>query len=82
MEIRPSALPGSGLGLFTRAPIPKGRFVCLYAGEILEAKEAKQRWTDRRSAQLGNYVLVLREVTARGLALKTVVDPTHRGNVG
>jgi SET domain len=73
-----------GLGVFACEDLKKGTFVCLYAGEVISTAEARARWKERQGH--GNYVLVLREtvLTAEGdeETLKTIVDPTHIGNVG
>lgn len=80
LEVRESQ-GGHGLGLYTRQDIPKGCFVCIYAGEVIDQDEARRRWEQRAERSEGNYTLVIRE--ASGSAVwKTIVDPTHRGNVG
>lgn len=72
-----------GLALFTKQTIQRGTFVCSYVGEILSTAEARRRWKVRMSMQppAGNYVLVLRETGSNGHTLKTIIDPTHRGNI-
>jgi hypothetical protein len=43
VDIRPSAVPGGGRGLFARVPFAKGACITVYSGEILTAAEAQQR---------------------------------------
>lgn len=82
--------PGAGLGLFYRPDqtetLPRGSFICLYAGEYLSAAEAQRRLAfqaasanagDPLLAGQGNYILSLR--LPRG---STHVDARHIGNVG
>lgn len=59
-------------------PLPKGSFVCLYAGEYLTTSEAKRRWSIRHArAGEGNYILTLRLPGQR-----IHIDPRNKGNVG
>lgn len=79
------AVPGKGFGLFAGQDIKKGSFLCLYAGEVISTKEARERWRDQLEQGRDNYILVIKEVTSRGdrqEVLKTTVDPTRIGNVG
>lgn len=82
--------PGAGLGLFYRShqrdPLPKGTFICLYAGEYLSETEARRRLaTQAAAAQAGdpalagqgNYILSLRLPGGT-----THIDARHIGNVG
>ncbi|KAH9810375.1 hypothetical protein DFH28DRAFT_902919 [Melampsora americana] len=78
LEVRGSQ-GGHGLGLFTRQDIPKGCFICIYAGEIIRQDEARRRWEQRAKNSAGNYTLVIREASGTSI-WKTIVDPTHRGN--
>ncbi|XP_062056335.1 histone-lysine N-methyltransferase SETMAR isoform X2 [Lepus europaeus] len=70
-----------GWGLRTLEFIPKGRFVCEYAGEILGSSEAQRR-IHLQTIHDSNYILAVREHVAQGKVLATFVDPTHTGNVG
>lgn len=36
-------VPGKGLGIFARQPIPRGRYVCEYAGELLNKEQTRIR---------------------------------------
>ena len=63
----------------------KGSFLCLYAGEIISTKEARQRWQKQKANGEGNYILVINEhitVADKQQTLKTTVDPTRIGNIG
>lgn len=70
-----------GWGLRTLEFIPKGRFVCEYAGEILGSSEAQRR-IHLQTIHDSNYILAVREHVSQGQVLATFVDPTHTGNVG
>ncbi|XP_054832211.1 histone-lysine N-methyltransferase SETMAR [Eublepharis macularius] len=70
-----------GWGLRTLDFIPKGRFVCEYAGEILDFREACQR-VQTQSPTDSNYIIAIREHLCDGQIMETFVDPTHTGNVG
>ncbi|KAM4820961.1 histone-lysine N-methyltransferase SETMAR [Thomomys bottae] len=70
-----------GWGLRALEGIPKGRFVCEYAGEVLGPREARRRMR-AQTAQDANYLLAVREHVWNGRVLETFVDPTHIGNVG
>jgi hypothetical protein len=67
-----------GLGLFATASLPRGHFVCLYAGEFIGQDEAYRRFTKQEAAGHGNYMLCMRE-NDRVIGF---VDPTCVGNVG
>ncbi|KAJ7316985.1 hypothetical protein JRQ81_003147 [Phrynocephalus forsythii] len=70
-----------GWGLRTLESIPKGRFVCEYAGEILDFQEARRR-IRLQTVSDPNYIIALREHLWDGRIMETYVDPTHIGNVG
>lgn len=77
---------GRGWGVRTREPLPRGRFVCEYAGELLSSAEAAAR---RRAAAAANapatsnYVMsVVEHVGTPRRALVTTIDPSRCGNVG
>lgn len=44
LEVKPSTIPGSGLGLFTKILIPKGTLIIEYKGKITTWKEVKDDW--------------------------------------
>lgn len=76
---------GRGLGLFAKQPLRKGSFLCIYAGEIISTKKARERWAHQKATGAGNYVLVINEhiiAGGRQETLKTTVDPTFVGNIG
>ncbi|XP_062979479.1 histone-lysine N-methyltransferase SETMAR isoform X2 [Elgaria multicarinata webbii] len=70
-----------GWGLRTLEFIPKGRFVCEYAGEILDFKEARRRIQLQTSSD-PNYIIAVREHFHGEQILETFVDPTYIGNIG
>ncbi|XP_005881982.1 PREDICTED: histone-lysine N-methyltransferase SETMAR [Myotis brandtii] len=72
---------GKGWGLRTLAFIPRGRFVCEYAGEVLGFSEAQRR-IQRQTEQDSNYIIAVREHVAGGRVMETFVDPARVGNVG
>ncbi|EPQ17456.1 Histone-lysine N-methyltransferase SETMAR [Myotis brandtii] len=80
-EITFPGTDGKGWGLRTLAFIPRGRFVCEYAGEVLGFSEAQRR-IQRQTEQDSNYIIAVREHVAGGRVMETFVDPARVGNVG
>ncbi|NXA06097.1 SETMR methyltransferase, partial [Sapayoa aenigma] len=72
---------GKGWGLRALEPVPRGGFVCEYAGEVLGRAEARRRM-EAQGPEDPNYILALREHLHDGRVLETFVDPTRVGNVG
>ncbi|NXP24255.1 SETMR methyltransferase, partial [Scytalopus superciliaris] len=70
-----------GWGVRTLEFIPRGGFVCEYAGEVLGWAEARRRIQAQRPED-PNYIIAVREHLHDGRVLQTFVDPTHVGNVG
>ncbi|XP_022081012.1 histone-lysine N-methyltransferase SETMAR-like [Acanthaster planci] len=70
-----------GYGLQSPVPIPKDRFVCEYAGEVLTLKEAQKRTGEMKPQDL-NFIMVVRESLASGAVITTPIDLTHIGNIG
>lgn len=70
-----------GWGLRTLESIPKGRFVCEYAGEVLGFSEVQRR-IHLQTAHDPNYIIALREHVYNGQVMETFVDPTYIGNIG
>uniref|UniRef100_A0A8C9QED6 SET domain-containing protein n=1 Tax=Spermophilus dauricus TaxID=99837 RepID=A0A8C9QED6_SPEDA len=70
-----------GWGLRTLEFIPKGRFVCEYAGEVLGFSEVQRR-VCLQTAQDSNYIIAIREHVCDGQVMETFVDPTYVGNAG
>ncbi|XP_070559190.1 histone-lysine N-methyltransferase SETMAR-like [Ptychodera flava] len=70
-----------GWGLKALENIPKDRFVCEYAGEIIGFEEANKRALNM-SVEDSNYILILKEHLKDGKTLRTCVDPANIGNIG
>ncbi|XP_020489528.1 histone-lysine N-methyltransferase SETMAR [Labrus bergylta] len=70
-----------GWGVQTLEAIPKGTFVCEYAGEVISFEEARRRQLAQRSAE-NNYIIAVREHAGTGSISETFVDPAMVGNVG
>ena len=70
-----------GWGLRTLEFIPRGRFVCEYAGEVLGFSEAQRR-TRLQTPLDANYIIAVREHVCSGPVMETFVDPARIGNVG
>lgn len=78
---------GKQYGLITLKSIPKGAFVCEYAGEILCKDEALRRHQINDTNQRMNYIICLNErpisngTNAREI-IQTFIDPSRMGNIG
>ncbi|XP_012502047.1 PREDICTED: histone-lysine N-methyltransferase SETMAR [Propithecus coquereli] len=70
-----------GWGLRTLEFIPKGRFVCEYAGEVLGFSEVQRR-IHLQTIYDSNYIIAIREHVYNGQIMETFVDPTYLGNIG
>lgn len=70
-----------GWGLRALERVPRGRFVCEYAGEVLGAAEARRR-IQAQTARDPNYVIAVREHAGAARVAETFVDPARVGNVG
>ncbi|XP_005383802.1 PREDICTED: histone-lysine N-methyltransferase SETMAR [Chinchilla lanigera] len=70
-----------GWGLRTLELIPKGKFVCEYAGEVLGFSEVQRR-INLQTTYDSNYVIAIREHIYNGQIMETFVDPTYIGNIG
>ncbi|XP_068598230.1 histone-lysine N-methyltransferase SETMAR [Brachionichthys hirsutus] len=70
-----------GWGLRTREAIPRGAFVCEYAGEVIGFEEARSRHRAQKSVE-NNYIIAVREYAGTGAITETFVDPAVVGNVG
>ncbi|XP_004717971.3 histone-lysine N-methyltransferase SETMAR, partial [Echinops telfairi] len=70
-----------GWGLRTKEFIPKGRFVCEYAGEVLGFPEV-QRGIQLQTVYDSNYIIAIREHVCNGQVMETFIDPTQVGNIG
>jgi len=54
IAIRPSTIPGAGLGAFALEALPANRVIGLYRGEVIDAQEFDRRYPHET---LGEYVL-------------------------
>lgn len=70
-----------GWGVRTLEEIPRGTFVCEYAGEVISFAEAKRRQLSQTAEEM-NYIIAVREHAGAGSITETFVDPTLEGNVG
>uniref|UniRef100_H0WDT5 Histone-lysine N-methyltransferase SETMAR n=1 Tax=Cavia porcellus TaxID=10141 RepID=H0WDT5_CAVPO len=70
-----------GWGLRTLELIPKGKFVCEYAGEVLGFPEVQRR-INLQTTNDSNYIIAIREHIYNGQIMETFVDPTYIGNIG
>ncbi|XP_047437871.1 histone-lysine N-methyltransferase SETMAR [Mugil cephalus] len=70
-----------GWGVRTLQEIPRGTFVCEYAGEVIGFEEARRRQLAQRSED-NNYIIAVREHSGTGSVVETFVDPAQVGNVG
>lgn len=70
-----------GVGLFTKAAIPRGGFVCEYAGEIITKSEAAKRNRANEESDSMNYVICVNEHYGCN-RIQTFVDPSEFGNIG
>ncbi|CAH1991817.1 unnamed protein product [Acanthoscelides obtectus] len=68
-----------GLALYTSKKIPKGCFVCEYAGEIITEAEASKRF--KSNTDKPNYIFCIKENYAEK-EVRTYIDPTFYGNIG
>lgn len=77
-------------GVITTKDVPKGAFICEYAGELLTKFEAKKILRDNEINHKMNYMLSLREAGFNNLIgnnddaniILTFVDPSKKGNIG
>ena len=70
-----------GWGVRTMEAIPRGSFVCEYAGEVIGLEEARLRQLSQGPEDM-NYIIAVREYAGKGNSRETFVDPLARGNVG
>ncbi|KAF7208736.1 histone-lysine N-methyltransferase SETMAR [Nothobranchius furzeri] len=79
LEVFPTGT--KGWGVQTLEDIPRGMFVCEYAGEVIGFEEAKRRQRAQTSED-NNYIIAVREHAGPGSITETFVDPALVGNVG
>ncbi|XP_022538322.2 histone-lysine N-methyltransferase SETMAR [Astyanax mexicanus] len=70
-----------GWGVLALEPIPRGCFVCEYAGEVIGFQEARRRQLSQTSSDM-NYIISVREHGGERRFIQTFVDPASVGNVG
>ena len=62
LEVKPSAIPSSGNGLFTTVAIPRGTRIVEYKGRITTWKEVKHDWSNAYLYTLkANHVIDARD---------------------
>lgn len=72
-----------GLGLITQKFLPKGSFICEYAGEILTKSEAARREKENQRFDKMNYIFCLNEIKlGSDEKIQTFFDPSEKGNIG
>lgn len=72
-----------GCGLVSSKFVPKGSFICEYAGELLTKSEAVRRDRQNQAENKMNYIFCLNEISSSdGTTTQTFVDPSVKGNIG
>lgn len=74
-----------GYGLKTEEFIPKGAFICEYAGEVIGLDEAKRRFKEAEESGKMNYIFMLHELidsSENSNVIQTIIDPSFIGNIG
>lgn len=72
-----------GFGLESLKYIPKGTFICEYAGEILTKQEAQKRDLENQEFGKMNYIFCLNEIKLKSNEkIQTFIDPSVKGNIG
>lgn len=71
-----------GMGLRSKVDLPKGTFVCEYAGEVIGTEEARRRYGLQQGLGRPNYIFALREHFGESCQVLTYIDPTFIGNIG
>ena len=86
-----------GYGVITERFIPRGAFICVYAGELIGTDEANERFSIQKTQKKSNYIMILREFITNSSAnsninddntesviseQRTIIDPSFMGNIG
>lgn len=86
LEIIDCSSTGKRFGLTTKKDIPKGGFICEYAGEIISQEEAKIRHRLNDNSNKMNYIICLNEFSTDSIndsnCIKTYIDAGHISNIG
>ncbi|KAG7269957.1 hypothetical protein CRUP_026527 [Coryphaenoides rupestris] len=80
LEVFPTGDRGWGVRALEE-PVPRGTFVCEYAGEVIGLQEARRRQLSQGPGD-NNYIIAVREHAGPGSVTETFVDPAAVGNVG
>lgn len=70
-----------GFGLYPKKIIPRGAFICEYAGEIITKCEALKRQQTIRLESKMNYIYCLNE-HSNSRIVQIFIDPSQFGNIG
>ncbi|XP_073946223.1 histone-lysine N-methyltransferase SETMAR-like [Choristoneura fumiferana] len=81
LVVKPCTVSSKGMGLFTSKAIPKGTFICEYAGEVITPQQAAMRNQMNFEQGRMNYIFCLNEFSNSTLT-QTIVDPSNFGNIG
>ncbi|XP_061148307.1 histone-lysine N-methyltransferase SETMAR [Syngnathus typhle] len=83
LRLRLQVFPTSSRGWAVRTlqRIPRGTFVCEYAGEVIGFEEARRRQL-AQTFEDNNYIIAVREHAGSGSITETFVDPAIVGNIG
>lgn len=85
MHLKIKNFEDKGLGLISEKYLPKGSFICEYAGEILTKAEAIKRDENNLRDHKMNYIFCLNEICMEklgGKSIQTFIDPSLKGNIG
>ncbi|XP_063392680.1 probable histone-lysine N-methyltransferase set-23 [Cydia fagiglandana] len=81
LEVKTCINISKAKGLFTTQFIPRGTFICEYAGEIITPQQANKRHKLNDTLKKMNYIFCLNEY-CDGTQFQMIVDPSELGNIG